>query len=87
MYILVEKMFILLSHLNSYIKRLLSDEFNMAAKLIGNSLMKGQSSQTLLCTLRQQFEWRTVSFGLNKFVNSSTRTFLIQRFLTLFIFS
>jgi len=40
---------ILLNLLNSYIKRFLSDEFNMAA--IGNSLIKSHTSQTL--SLRQ----------------------------------
>jgi len=48
-YFLVANFFILLNLLNSYIKRLLSDGFNMAA--IGNSLIKSHSSQKLSCTL------------------------------------
>ena len=50
-YFLAAKLLILLNLLNSYIKRLLSDGFNMAD--IGNSLMKSHSSQTLDYTLHQ----------------------------------
>jgi len=44
-----------LNLLNSCIKRLLSDEFNMAA--IKHSLTKSRSPQTLSCILRQKFYW------------------------------
>jgi len=43
------KFLILVNLLNSYIKRLINDEFNMAA--IGNSLMKSHNPQTLSCIL------------------------------------
>jgi len=45
----VAKIFIPTTPANSYIKRLFSDGFNMAA--MGNSLMKSHSFQTLSCTL------------------------------------
>ena len=48
-YFLVATLLILQNLLNSYMKRLLSDGFNMTA--IENSLMKSHSSQTLSCTL------------------------------------
>src|SRR6218665_3548924 len=44
LFFLVAKFCVLLNLQNSYIKRLLTDGFNMAA--IGNSLMKSHSSQT-----------------------------------------
>ena len=72
---------ILLILLNSCIKRLVSDKFNMAA--IKHSLMKSRSPQTLS---RDRILQRNFSFDLINFVNSST-TFFIQRFITLFIFS
>src|SRR6218665_1024446 len=46
---------ILLNLLNSRIKRLLSDGFNMTA--IKNSLMKSRSPQTLSCVLGQYIYW------------------------------
>src|SRR6218665_3709961 len=77
-YFLEGKFLIQLNLLNSYIKRLLSDGFNMAA--IGNSLMKSHSPQTLSCTLYDtKTNWRISSFSLNKFVNLSA-TFLFNVF-------
>ena len=76
-YFQVPRILILLNLLISYIKRLLSDRFNMAA--IGNSLMKSHSSQTLSCTL---YDPKTVilleifSSGLNNFVHLSTTSFI-----------
>jgi len=64
----------------TYIKRLLSDGFNMAA--IGNSLLKSHSSQTLSCTL---YDHKTVillenfSSCLNNLVYLS-KTFLLNVF-------
>jgi len=46
----------LLNLLNSCIKRLLSEEFKMAA--IKHSLKKSRSLQTLSCILRQKLYWR-----------------------------
>jgi len=54
---------ILLNLLNSYIKGLLSDEFNMAA--IGNSLMKTEEpllSNVVMLTIRQSDSHFTEEF-------------------------
>src|SRR6218665_2170415 len=77
---------ILLNLLNSCIKRLLSDGFNMAA--IKHSLMKSRNPQTLSlsCIIKTVILQGNFSLGLINFVNLS-RTFFIQRFLTFFIFS
>src|SRR6218665_150705 len=74
---------ILLNLLNSCIKRLLCDEFNMA-ELYKNSLLKPLNVvvhiKTVGLILLGHF-----SFGLINFVNLST-TFFIQRFLTCFYY-
>src|SRR6218665_355339 len=79
---------ILLNLLNSCIKRLLSDGFNIAAiKKLSHKepYLKSRSSQTLSCIIKTAILLRNVSFGLINIVNLST-TFFIQRFLTFFIF-
>jgi len=72
----------LLNLLNSCIKWLLSDRFNIAA--IKNTLMKSCSPQTLSCILRTVILLGNFSFGLINFLNLSTMVF-IQRFLIIFI--
>jgi len=79
---------ILLNLLNSSIKQLLSDGFNILSA-IQNSLMKSrtcspQTSSCILGHIRTVILLRNFSFGLIDFVNLST-TFFIQRFFTFFI--
>jgi len=80
----VSTFFIPLNLRNSYVKRLLSDGFNMTA--IGNSPMKSHSSQTLGCTL-----WDTQAvillenfFILFDYCGNLSETLFIKRFLPLF---